>query len=149
MAKFLYSMQNVLNVKYKLEDQAKSAFSQAQMRVNEAKQELLMLTQRRISYEKTKQDLMRDRLDVRKLNECEQAIHTMQYYETEQKKKVAALEAVLDNATRKLKEAMMDRKTHEKLKENEFETFLLDLNAQEKKEIDEVVSFQYNNREEE
>ncbi len=148
MAKFLYSMQNVLNVKYKLEDQAKSAFSQAQMRVNEAKQELLMLTQRRISYEKTKQDLMRDRLDVRKLNECEQAIHTMQYYETEQKKKVAALEAVLDNASRKLKEAMMDRKTHEKLKENEFETFLLDLNAQEKKEIDEVVSFQYNNREE-
>ena len=149
MAKFLYSMQNVLNVKYKLEDQAKSAFSQAQMRVNEAKQELLMLTQRRISYEKTKQDLMRDRLDVRKLNECEQAIHTMQYYETEQKKKVAALEAVLDNASRKLKEAMMDRKTHEKLKENEFETFLLDLNAQEKKEIDEVVSFQHNNREEE
>ena len=149
MAKFLYSMQNVLNVKYKLEDQAKSAFSQAQMRVNEANQELLMLTQRRISYEKTKQDLMRDRLDVRKLNECEQAIHTMQYYETEQKKKVAALEAVLDNASRKLKEAMMDRKTHEKLKENEFETFLLDLNAQEKKEIDEVVSFQYNNREEE
>lgn len=149
MAKFLYSMQNVLNVKYKLEDQAKSVFSQAQMRVNEAKQELLMLTQRRISYEKTKQDLMRDRLDVRKLNECEQAIHTMQYYETEQKKKVAALEAVLDNASRKLKEAMMDRKTHEKLKENEFETFLLDLNAQEKKEIDEVVSFQYNNREEE
>ena len=149
MAKFLYSMQNVLNVKYKLEDQAKSAFSQAQMRVNEAKQELLMLTQRRISYEKTKQDLMRDRLDVRKLNECEQAIHTLQYYETEQKKKVAALEAVLDNASRKLKEAMMDRKTHEKLKENEFETFLLDLNAQEKKEIDEVVSFQYNNREEE
>ncbi len=149
MAKFLYSMQNVLNVKYKLEDQAKSAFSQAQMRVNEAKQELLMLTQRRISYEKTKQDLMRDRLDVRKLNECEQAIHTMQYYETEQKKKVAALEAVLDNASRKLKEVMMDRKTHEKLKENEFETFLLDLNAQEKKEIDEVVSFQYNNREEE
>ena len=149
MAKFLYSMQNVLNVKYKLEDQAKSAFSQAQMRVNEAKQELLMLTQRRISYEKTKQDLMRDRLDVRKLNECEQAIHTMQYYETEQKKKVVALEAVLDNASRKLKEAMMDRKTHEKLKENEFETFLLDLNAQEKKEIDEVVSFQYNNREEE
>ena len=149
MAKFLYSMQNVLNVKYKLEDQAKSAFSQAQMRVNEAKQELLMLTQRRISYEKTKQDLMRDRLDVRKLNECEQAIHTMHYYETEQKKKVAALEAVLDNASRKLKEAMMDRKTHEKLKENEFETFLLDLNAQEKKEIDEVVSFQYNNREEE
>ena len=40
MAKFRYSMQNVLDVKYKLEDQAKTAFSQAQMKVNEAQEQL-------------------------------------------------------------------------------------------------------------
>lgn len=93
--------------------------------------------------------MMSGRLDVRRLNECENAIHTMEYYETQQKKKIAALEAVLDNASRKLKEAMMERKTHEKLKDNEFQVFLQELNAQEKKEIDELVSFQYNNRPEE
>ena len=36
----------------------------------------------------------------------------------------------------------------EKLKEKAFEEFLQELNAQEMKEIDEVVSFNYNNREE-
>lgn len=40
---------------------------------------------------------------------------------------------------------MVDRKTHEKLKENEFEEFKSELNSIEKKEIDELVSFKYNN----
>jgi flagellar FliJ protein len=39
---------------------------------------------------------------------------------------------------------MIDRKTHEKLKENEFEEFKIELNNQEKKEIDELVSFTHN-----
>lgn len=146
MAKFIYSMENVLNVKYKLEDQAKTAFSQAQMQVNEARQELSRLVDRRRFYEQEKHRMMSGKLNVRRLNECENAIQTMEYYETQQKKKIAALEAVLDNASRKLKEAMMERKTHEKLKDNEFRIFLQELNDQEKKEIDELVSFQYNNR---
>ncbi|MDD5948505.1 MAG: flagellar export protein FliJ [Lachnospiraceae bacterium] len=149
MAKFRYSMQNVLDVKYKLEDQAKTAFSQAQMKVNEAQEQLQLLVQRREGYEEQKQCLMQNRLDVRKLNECQQAIETMEYYERNQKKKIAALEAVLDNARRKLQEAMIDRKTHEKLKDNEFQVFLQELNEQEKKEIDELVSFQHNKTEEE
>ena len=149
MAKFRYSMQNVLDVKYKLEDQAKTAFSQAQMKVNEAQEQLQLLVQRREGYEEQKQRLMQNRLDVRKLNECQQAIETMEYYERNQKKKIAALEAVLDNARRKLQEAMSDRKTHEKLKDNEFQVFLQELNEQEKKEIDELVSFQHNKTEEE
>lgn len=149
MAKFIYSMQNVLDVKYKLEDQAKTAFSQAQMNVNEAQTELDEIVERRVFYAEEKKRCMHGALDVRRLNECEQAIQTMEYYEGQQKRKLAALEAVLDNARRKLQDAMMDRKTHEKLKENEFEVFKQELNEQEKKEIDEVVSFQYNNREEE
>ena len=39
---------------------------------------------------------------------------------------------------------MKDRKVHEKLKEKAFDEFKLELNDQEKKEIDEVVSFNYN-----
>ena len=34
---------------------------------------------------------------------------------------------------------------HEKLKEKEFEAFMVELNAAENKETDEVVSYQYNN----
>ncbi len=43
--------------------------------------------------------------------------------------------------------AVKERKFQEKLIENAFEEFLHELNAQEMKEIDEVVSFNYNNRE--
>ena len=38
---------------------------------------------------------------------------------------------------------MKDRKTHEKLREKAFENFLIELSAQEKKEIDELVSYRY------
>ena len=38
---------------------------------------------------------------------------------------------------------MKDRKTHEKLREKAFENFLMELSDQEKKEIDELVSYKY------
>lgn len=37
-----------------------------------------------------------------------------------------------------------ERKIYEKLREKAFEEFKQELNAQEKKEIDELVSFNYN-----
>ena len=144
MAKFTYSMQSILDVKYKLEDQAKTAFMQAQVKVDEAQNELVMIRERKVQYEQQKKTLLMERLDVKRLNECENAIQTMDYYIDNQQKKVAALEAVLDNARRKLKDAMVDCKMHEKLKENEFQDFIHELNEQEKKEIDELVSYQYN-----
>lgn len=144
MAKFIYSMQSILEIKYKLQDQAKTAFMQAQMKVDEAQNELELLIERKMQYEQQKKRLLMEHLDVRRLNECETAINTMEYYIDNQRKKVAALEAVLDNSRRKLKEAMADCKMHEKLKENEFQEFIHELNEQEKKEIDELVSYQYN-----
>ena len=144
MAKFRYSMHNVLEIKYKLEEQAKTAFSQAQQNVNMAKEELASLYERKEQYQETKKDILLKKINVQKLNECQMAMETMDYYIVAQKKKLAALEAVLDNARRKLNEAMVDCKTHEKLKEKEYEIFLQELNNQEKKEIDELVSFQYN-----
>ena len=54
----------------------------------------------------------------------------------------------LDLATKKLNHAMQERKVHEKLKEKQFETFLQELNLEEIKEIDELVSYQYNEKEE-
>ncbi len=144
MAVFRYSMQNVLDVKIKLEDQARTAFSQAQMRVNEANDVLEAIRMRLEGYEELKRQLMLERLDVLKLNQCENAITSLKYQEQQQMKKIAALNAVLDNARRNLNQAMIDRKTHEKLKENEFEEFKIELNNQEKKEIDELVSFTHN-----
>ena len=43
----------------------------------------------------------------------------------------------------KLQEAMQERKTHEKLKENAFEVFKQEVAASESKEIDELVSYRH------
>ncbi|MBO6016268.1 MAG: flagellar FliJ family protein, partial [Lachnospiraceae bacterium] len=58
--------------------------------------------------------------------------------------------ACVMNAQRKLEtkrlamlELMQDRKTHEKMKENAFEQFRAEVNAQESKEVDELVSYTY------
>ena len=49
----------------------------------------------------------------------------------------------LDLARARLSESVKERKTHEKLRENAFEEFLAELSAEEKKEIDEVVSYRF------
>ena len=51
---------------------------------------------------------------------------------------------ILTRARDKLNLAMQERKIYEKLREKAFEEFKQELNAQEKKEIDELVSFNYN-----
>ena len=48
-------------------------------------------------------------------------------------------------AQNRLNEVMKERKIHEKLKEKSFDEFLKDLSDQEKKEIDELVSFRFEN----
>ena len=50
----------------------------------------------------------------------------------------------LEAARTRLNKAMQERKIYEKLKEKAFENFKTELADQEKKEIDELVSFTYN-----
>jgi flagellar FliJ protein len=62
--------------------------------------------------------------------------------------KLRIAERNLEKVREKLDEAVKDRKIHEKLKENAFEEFKVELNNEEKKEIDELVSFTYNDKSE-
>lgn len=49
----------------------------------------------------------------------------------------------VEAARLKLNEVMMERKTHEKLKEQAFEVFKQEMQYAENKEIDELVSYTY------
>lgn len=51
----------------------------------------------------------------------------------------------MDKTRKKLSDVMVDRKTHEKLREKAFGEFLSELDDSEKKEIDELVSFRFKN----
>ena len=50
MARFIYRMQNILDIKYKLEEQAKQNYMEVRARLNAAEEELRHLEERRWQY---------------------------------------------------------------------------------------------------
>lgn len=145
MAKFIYKMQNILNIKMRLETQAKTEFAEAMTRYSQEEENMRRLILRKRGYEADIQAMADKRLDVTELKHSNESIKTMQELIKQQAIVLRIAEKNLDRARQKLNESMQDRKIHEKLKEKAFDEFKLELNDEEKKEIDELVSFSYNN----
>lgn len=143
MKKFRYSMQSLLVIKQKLEEQAKAAYGAAKLRLNEEETRLLMLQKQREGYVEEKRQVMSATLDVPRLNQLQLAIEAMEDRILRQKQNVKKAELALQKAEEALIESMMERKTQERLRENAFEVYRQEMNAEEQKEIDERTSFQY------
>lgn len=149
MAKFFYSMQNILNIKYKLEDAAKQEYGEARARLNVEEEKLEQLFQRREGYFKEFQDSVLGVINVTKIDESANAVDILDEMILAQQEVVRQRSKEVEKARLKLAEVMQERKMHEKLKENKFEEFKAELNYAEGKETDEVASYQYNSRERE
>lgn len=141
-------MQSILDIKYKLEEQAKQEFSAAQNRYLEETRRLEAFREKKEAYLMEMRGYAKERLDVLELERCNQAVSVMEDKIREQKEVVFRAMAEVDKARAKLNQCMQERKTHEKLKEHQFEEFLQELNAEERKEIDELVSYRYSRTEE-
>lgn len=148
MAKFIYRMQNILDIKYKLEEQAKQEYMTVQARLNEEKDRLQDLEDRKVAYFTQYRILLQERLDILEIETCKNAIILMDEYIHNQQLVVARVEKELEQAVRKMNEAMQERKIHEKLREKQWETFLQELSQEEMKEIDQLISYQYNHGQE-
>ena len=144
MAKFIYRMQNILDIKYKLEEQAKQHYMEVCRKLNEEENILSHLEKRKEEYFDTYRRLLIEKLDILDIENCKNAILIMDEYIVEQQGVVDVVKKELEQAADAMKEAMKERKIHEKLKENQFESFLQELNQEEAKEIDQLVSYQYN-----
>lgn len=144
MAKFIYRMQNILDIKYKLEEQAKQQYMEVRMRLNQALEELERLNKRKNEYFNSYRELVSKELEVLEIEECKNSILIMDEYIANQQMIISNIEMELEQAEQVLREAMQERKIHEKLKDNQFEEFLQELNLAESKEIDELVSYKYN-----
>ncbi len=146
MAKFKYRMQNILDVKMKLESQAKIAYGIANQKYLDEQKKLQDIMLRRASYEKALKESMMGTIDVRQVSHARADVNTMKTLMRRQMMEVHKAERALEDARKALNDIMMDRKMHEKLKEKAFEQFLEELKAEESKEIDQLVSYTYNNR---
>lgn len=143
MAKFIYRMQSILNIKEKLEEQARMDFAQANMRLAAEEEKLQQLKDRKLFYEEEGRRLQQDALKVTDILENQNAIERMKDFIAEQLLAVRKAEEAVEIARLALMEAMLETKTQHKLKEKAFEEFMREENAREAKEIDELTSYTY------
>ena len=147
MARFRYRMPNILDVKEKMESQARNEFAIANAKLAEEEEKLAGLEARKLSYEDELRALYSADLELLKINETQDAIDNLKERIVIQKGNVKQAAHNVDLAREKLTIAMQERKTHEKLKERQFEEFKLEEAAKESKEIDELVSFRHGQEE--
>ena len=107
------------------------------------KQKLALLFQRKEEYENEARELLSGTLNVRDIEDARNAILMMEQYIALQEEQVALAQDRLEAARNKMTELMKERKTHETLREKAFEEFLMEENKQESKSIDELTSYTY------
>lgn len=144
MKKFQYKMESVLQIKIKLEEQAKIHYGNARMRLNLEEEKLEQLNQRKAVYENELKSLRMNRLNLLDIKMCEQAVDIINTNIKQQMIAIRNAEHRLEVARIRLNDAMVDRKTQDKLKEKAFEEYLLEFDSEERKEVDERNSFSYN-----
>lgn len=146
MARFRYSMQSILNIKLKLETQARQEFSAARAALDEEEERLQALFDRKSGYESKRTTLLSGRLNLREIEENKTAILCMEDYIERQQMNVDTAERKLEEARERLTEVRMERKTHETLRDKAFQEFLMEEKKQESKEIDQLTSYTYGQR---
>ncbi len=148
MAKFIYRMQSILNIKEKMEEQAKMEFAAARMQLDEEEEKLAEFQKRRAFYLEEGARIRACVLEPVKMKENETSLRYIKEAIIRQQKEVRRAELALEAARHKLQEYMIERKTQEQLKETAFEQFKMDLAKEESKEVDELVSYIYGQKKE-
>ena len=91
---------------------------------------------------------MEGTIDLLAVNACRKAVETMKTRIRGQMMNVHKAEKQLELVRHRLNEVMIERKTYEKLRERKFEEFKAELAYEEKKEVDELVSYTYHQNQE-
>lgn len=143
MNKFAFSLQSVLNLKEKLESQEKIFFQTAMEELRKEQAELEALERRKSDYEERLRESVQSRLDLLNVKSNKEAIEIIKEMILQQTGKVRRAERHAEVARLRLEEAMKERKTLEKLKEDAFAEYVKAYEKEEQKEIDELVSFRH------
>ena len=143
MSRFRYKMQNILSIKEKMETQAKQAFADAKRKLDLEIELLDGLLARKKEIEQHAVDVLKGELDMHEIEDSQMARIIIDQKISEQRLNVSKAETALENARSQLEEAVKERKTHEKLKEKQFDEFVREENRAESKTIDELTTYTY------
>ena len=140
MARFVFRLQSVLNIKLRLEEQQKLDFAAARRRLDDEELKLAGLFDRLSFYEDEGRRLRDSNLILQDILDNEESIVRIKEYIVDQQKAVKKAERL------KLVEAIKERKMYERLREKAFEEFMAEENHKESVENDEHNSFVYSRR---
>lgn len=138
-------MESLLQIKMKMEEQMRIAYMNARTRLTQEEEKLKQLELKKLALEEELRSLRMDILDLLKIKQCEHAIEITVMNIKQQAVAVKNAAHRLEVARIRLNDAMVERKTQERLKEKAFDEYLLELEAEDRKEIDERTSFQFSN----
>lgn len=147
MAKFKYKMQNILDIKNKLETQEKTAFAIAVQKLRTEEERLKRIENEMLEYEELIRRQNEGTINVQEWKRCNEALEYKKNERKQQLQQIKLAQKNVDIARGRLNKVMIERKTQEILKEKAFEEFVHEMNENEKKEVDELVSFTYNDTE--
>ena len=143
MARFRYKMQNILSIKEKMETQAKQAFAEAKRKLDLEQEALDRLFLKREEIERHAVEVLQGDLDLHEIEDSQMSRIICDQRIEEQKHRVNRATLELETARSLLEEAVKERKTHEKLKEKQFDEFVREENRTESKTIDELTTYTY------
>ena len=143
MSKFIYRMQNILDLKEKLETQARMAYASQRAVLNREEEKRDALIAQKEQIEREIREMSEGSLRALDLKHASEGITTMKYLIADQEKAVLREKRILDQKRSELEEVMKERKAQEKLREKAFAQFLKDENAAESKMVDELTSYSF------
>ncbi|MBE5828586.1 MAG: flagellar export protein FliJ [Butyrivibrio sp.] len=150
MARFVYRMQSVLNIKQQTENQTKMEFALAQNELNQQLDILDEYIQRKEKYLKEAEELRNeDSLKLQDILDNQYATAQMDVMIKQQSMVVKQYEERVEKVRVKLTRNIQERKMQESLRERAFAEFLEEQKQEEAKENDQRSSFTYAQRQKE
>jgi flagellar FliJ protein len=150
MARFVYRMQSVLNIKQKTEGQVKMEFAEAQAELNRQTDILNGYINRKEQYLLEAEELRNaETLKLQDILDNQYATAQMDSMIVAQLKNVKKAEADVEKVRIRLTRAIQERKMQETLRDRAFAEYLEEEKQEEAKETDQRTSFTYTKRQRE
>ena len=150
MARFVYRMQSVLNIKQKTEGQIKMEFAAAQAELNKQMDIFDEYVRRKEAYLVEAEELRNaETLKLQDILDNQYATAQMDVMIASQAKVVAQHEEIVEKVRIRLTKAIQERKMQETLRERAYAEWIEEEKQEEAKENDQRTSFTYTQRQRE
>lgn len=143
MAKFEFRLQSVLNLREKLENQKELEYGLALKKLERERELERSLRSSRSACVTALAGKIEARIDPEEIARYNEYINVLKDRIAVQIKVVKAAADYAENKRLELVEAMRERKTLERLRENQHEEYIEEEKRDEQKQVDQTVSYKY------